>query len=105
MTIDRGLVRLLNIPNATSQPSTCQNLIPKRLQVIWGDFMFKKLKKKTEEAAKKTVDAGKKVGEKGVDVGKDVGKKGLKAGKKAGKEGVKLGKKAAKKTKKAIDEA
>jgi len=40
--------------------------------------MFKKLKKKTE-AAKKTVVAGKKVGEKSVDVGKDVGKKGLKA--------------------------
>jgi hypothetical protein len=38
-----------------------------------GDFIFKKLKKKTEEAVEKIVDAGKKVGEKGVKVGKDVG--------------------------------
>ena len=49
--------------------------------------MFKKLKKKTEEAAKKSVEVGKKVGEKGVEVGKDAGKKGLKLGKKAGKKG------------------
>ena len=60
---------------------------------------------KTEEAAKKTVDAGKKVGEKGVEVGKDVGKKGLKVGKDVGKEGIKLGKRGVKKTKKTIEDA
>ena len=73
---------------------------------IGGDgLLFKKLKKKTEEATKKTLDAGKKVGEKGVDVGKDVGKKGVKVGKNLGKDGIKLGKKGVKKTKKAIEDA
>ena len=41
---------------------------------------LKKVKEKTEDAAKKTVEVGKDVGEKGVDVGKkgvDVGKKGV----------------------------
>ena len=65
-------------------------------------FMFKKLKKKTEEATKKTVDVGKKVGEKGVEVGKDVGKKGVDVGKKAAKEGAKAGKQGVKKAKKTL---
>ena len=43
---------------------------------------LKKIKKKTEDAAKKGVEVGKNVGEKAVDVGKDVGKKGVELGKK-----------------------
>ena len=59
-----------------------------------GNLSFlKKVKKKTEEAAKKGVKAGIKVGEKGVEVGK-----------KAGKKGVKVGKKGVKKTKKWAEE-
>ena len=51
--------------------------------LVGGELLlFKKLKKKTEEAAKKTAETGKKVGEKGVKVGKDVGKKGVKKAKK-----------------------
>ena len=53
---------------------------------------LKKLKKKTEEAAKK-----------GLEVGEKVAKKGVKVGKKAGKKGVELGKKGVKKTKEAVE--
>jgi hypothetical protein len=61
--------------------------------------LFKKIKEKTEETAKKSVDAGKRVGEKTVEVGKDVGEKGFELGLKAGQKGVELGKKGVKKVK------
>ena len=62
--------------------------------LLWGNVLpfLKKLKKKTEEAAKKGLEVGEKGLKKGVDVGK-----------KAGEKGVELGKKGAKKTKKAIE--
>ncbi|MCJ7608500.1 hypothetical protein MUP00_02365 [Candidatus Bathyarchaeota archaeon] len=47
----------------------------------------KKLKQKTGDAAKKTVDVGKAVGEKGVDVGKKVGEKAVDVGKDAAEAG------------------
>jgi len=50
-----------------------------------------KVKKKTEEAAKKGADLGIKAGKKGVEVGK-----------RAGGKGVELGKKGVKKTKEAV---
>lgn len=53
---------------------------------------LKKIKKKTEEAAKKGLE----VGEKGV-------KKGVEVGKKAGEKGVEVGKKGVKKTKEAVE--
>ena len=54
--------------------------------------LFDKVKKKTEETAKKGADEGVKAGKKGVEVGKKVGGKGLA-----------LGKKGVKKTKEALD--
>ena len=56
---------------------------------------LKKLKKKTEEAAKKGLDVGEKAAKKGVDLGK----KGRKKGVELGKKGIKETKKAAKKNK------
>ncbi len=53
----------------------------------------KKIKKKTEDAAKEGVKVGFKAGEKGVDLGK-----------KAGKKGVEITKDSAKKTKKWAEE-
>jgi len=82
-------------------------ILPEVFQEVGGklkskknDFFFggevlpflKKLKKKTEEAAKK-----------GLEVGEKATKKGVKVGKKAGKKGVELGKKGVKKTKEAVE--
>ena len=55
---------------------------------------LKKLKKKTEEVAKKGLDVGEKVAKKSVEVGKKGGEIGVELGKK----GIKETKKAAKKT-------
>jgi hypothetical protein len=63
---------------------------------------LKKLKEKTEETAKKSVEVGKLVGEKTVEVGKDVGEKGLEVGLKAGQKSVELGKKGINKVKDAV---
>ena len=43
---------------------------------------LKKLKKKTEEVAKKGLEVGEKAAKKGVEVGKKAGKKGVELGKK-----------------------
>jgi hypothetical protein len=64
--------------------------------------LLKKIKEKTEETAKKTVEVGKDVGEKGLELGKDVGEKGLELGLKAGQKGVELGKKGITKVKDAV---
>jgi len=60
---------------------------------------LKKLKKRTEEAAKKGLDVGEKAAKKGVGLGKKSGKKGLELGDK----GFKETKRIAKKTKKKLE--
>ena len=61
--------------------------------------LLKKLKEKTEEAAKKGLDAGEKVVEKGVDVGKKAGEKGVELGQK----GIDETREVAKKVKKKLE--
>jgi hypothetical protein len=69
---------------------------------LGGNKLFKKLKEKTQDAAKNTVKTGTKVGKKAINTGKDVGKKGVNLSKNAAKEGSDAGKKGAKKVKKAL---